>query len=169
MLRYFTEINGNLGALTLVSDGEKLCGVFFEGQRYFPEDTSNWKRSPGLKVLRLAEAQLNEYFHEGRQHFTLPCCPEGTPFQREVWQAITHTAYGATTTYSQLALAIDRPAAHRAVGTAVGRNPLSIIIPCHRILGTGGALSGYAGGLARKSALLKLENALGREPTKIPS
>jgi methylated-DNA-[protein]-cysteine S-methyltransferase len=109
-------------------------------------------------VLLRAALELDEYFAGERTEFALPLAPTGTPFQRDVWQAIAAVPYGATTAYRDLATAIGRPASIRAAGAATGRNPLSIFIPCHRIVGADGALTGYAGGIERKRTLLALEH-----------
>ena len=106
-----------------------------------------------------AEAQLHAYFAGELERFELPLAPHGTAFQRSVWDALTEIAYGTTTTYSELAARIGRPSACRAVGAANGSNPLPVIVPCHRVIGAGGALTGYGGGLERKRHLLALEAA----------
>jgi methylated-DNA-[protein]-cysteine S-methyltransferase len=148
-----------LGNMLLVADasGEALGGIYLEQQKYFPDDTSGWNESNGLPVFRKAIAQLQEYFAGARTVFDLPLAAEGTPFQRDVWTAIGAVPFGATITYGELARRIGRPSAVRAAGAATGRNPLTIVIPCHRIVGSSGALTGYAGGLDRKRALLTLE------------
>jgi methylated-DNA-[protein]-cysteine S-methyltransferase len=148
-----------LGAILLVSNppGEALCGLYLEGQKYFPEDAARWTESPRLPVFRSAIAQLHEYFVGTRMTFELPLAPEGTAFQRDVWSAIGAVPFGATITYGELARRCGRSSAVRAAGAATGRNPLTIVVPCHRIMGSGGALTGYAGGLDRKRALLELE------------
>lgn len=149
-----------LGPMLLAASPRGLAGVWFEGQRHGP-DASRWARQPEHPVLRLAIQQLAEYFGGHRQQFTLPLdLQAGTPFQQSVWQALLAIAPGSTTSYAELGRRIGRSAAGRAVGAAVGRNPLSIVVPCHRVLGAGGALTGYAGGLQRKAALLRLEGAL---------
>ena len=108
--------------------------------------------------------QLREYFAGTRTEFDLPLAPEGTSFQRGVWNAISGVPFGATISSGELARRCGRPSAVRAAGAATGRNPLTIVIPCHRIMGSGGALTGYAGGLDRKRALLTLEARQAREP-----
>ena len=149
-----------LGPMLLAATDLGLAGLWFEGQRHGP-DTSGWREQPEHPVLRLATTQLDDYFAGRRLHFELPLDLQGgTPFQQSVWQALLSIPPGATTSYGALGQRIGKPTASRAVGAAVGRNPLSIVVPCHRVLGTGGALTGYAGGLERKSALLRLEGAL---------
>jgi methylated-DNA-[protein]-cysteine S-methyltransferase len=108
-------------------------------------------------LLAEAEAQLHAYFAGELERFDLPLAPAGTEFQRRVWGAVDEIAYGTTTTYTALAAALGRPRAHRAVGAANARNPLPVIVPCHRVIGVTGALTGYGGGLERKRMLLDLE------------
>jgi methylated-DNA-[protein]-cysteine S-methyltransferase len=156
---YFDCMPSPLGEMVLASDGDALSGAWFEGQRYQPRIGPAWQRRPDLPVLRRAAAELAEYFAGERIAFGVPLAPVGTPFQRDVWRAIAGVPYGATIAYRELAARAGRPESIRAAGTATGRNPLSIIVPCHRIVGADGALTGYAGGLARKRALLALEHA----------
>lgn len=148
-----------LGTILLVANppGEALCGLYLDRQKYFPDDAGTWGESPRLPIFRNAVAQLREYFAGTRKVFDLPLAPEGTPFQRGVWEAIGAVPFGATITYAELARRCGRPSAVRAAGAATGRNPLTIVVPCHRIVGSGGALTGYAGGLDRKRTLLALE------------
>ena len=149
-----------LGPMLLAATDQGLAGIWFEDQRHGP-DTSGWREQPEHPVLRAAMTQLADYFAGRRRGFELPLdLQHGTAFQQAVWQALLAIPAGATTSYGELGQRIGKPAASRAVGAAVGRNPLSIVVPCHRVLGTGGALTGYAGGLHRKSALLRLEGAL---------
>jgi len=112
------------------------------------------------KALSLALAQLREYFSRIRREFDLPLEVRGTPFQKAVWAQVARIPYGATTTYGEIAQRVGRPEAARAVGAAVGANPLSIFIPCHRVIGADGSLTGYGGGLEMKAALLQLEGAI---------
>jgi methylated-DNA-[protein]-cysteine S-methyltransferase len=147
-----------LGELLLVANGDALCGVYFEGQKYFPEHALQWDESPRLPLFVEAISQLRQYFAGTRTAFDLPLMPEGTQFQRDVWKAIGETPYGQTITYAELARRCGRPSSARAAGAATGRNPLTLVIPCHRIMGSDGALTGYAGGLERKRALLTLES-----------
>jgi methylated-DNA-[protein]-cysteine S-methyltransferase len=155
----FTSWAGPLGAMTLAATARGLSGVWFDGQRHGP-DTSVWRRDPAHPVLRAAIQQLDEYFAGQRTSFDLLLdLHAGTPFQQQVWQALLGIAPGATASYGSLSAAIGKPAAVRALGAAVGRNPVSIVVPCHRVLGADGSLTGYAGGLERKTALLSLEGA----------
>jgi methylated-DNA-[protein]-cysteine S-methyltransferase len=149
-----------LGPMLLAATDRGLAGAWFEGQRHGP-DASGWREDPSHPVLREAMAQLADYFAGRRTHFELPLdLARGTPFQQSVWQALLAIPAGGTTSYAELGRRLGRPQAARAVGAAVGRNPVSIVVPCHRVLGTAGALTGYAGGLERKTALLRLEGAL---------
>jgi methylated-DNA-[protein]-cysteine S-methyltransferase len=149
-----------LGTMIIAATSRGLAGVWFEGQRHLP-DTSQWPHQPQQPVLRTAVAQLGEYFAGRRATFDLPLDLQGgTVFQQSVWQALLAIPRGGTTSYASLSRRIGQPSAARAVGAAVGRNPLSIVVPCHRVLGADGSLTGYAGGLERKSALLQLEGAL---------
>jgi methylated-DNA-[protein]-cysteine S-methyltransferase len=156
---YFDCMPSPLGAMVLASDGDALSGAWFDGQRHQPAAGPAWQRRPDLPILCRAAAELTEYFAGERIEFDLPLAPAGTPFQREVWHAIADVRYGETIAYHELAARAGRPESIRAAGAATGRNPLSIIIPCHRIVAADGALTGYAGGLARKRALQALETA----------
>lgn len=151
------QINSPLGPLRLAATAQGLCGVWFEGQRHFP-DTADWFFASDNPLLDQAQDQLDAYF-EGRQDgFNLPLdLQRGTPFQQSVWQALQEIPAGQTWTYGDLSKRLGKPEAVRAVGAAIGRNPLSIVVPCHRVVGAQGALTGYAGGLERKAALLSLE------------
>lgn len=121
-------------------------------------------QGPVSPVLAQAAAQLAEYFAGQRQSFTIPLAPRGTPFQQEVWRALCAIPYGQTRSYGQLAAALGRPSAARAVGGACRRNPIWLMIPCHRVVGASGSLTGYAGGLERKKALLALEQGQALQP-----
>ncbi|WP_048440582.1 methylated-DNA--[protein]-cysteine S-methyltransferase [Caenimonas sp. SL110] len=148
-----------LGPMTIAATAQGIAGVWFEGQRHMP-DCSGWKLQQDHPLIAQAIAQLDEYFNGGRAQFDLPLdLQHGTAFQQSVWQALLRIPSGGTTSYGLLSQSIGKPAAVRAVGAAVGRNPVSIVVPCHRVLGADGSLTGYAGGLERKSALLQLEGA----------
>lgn len=152
-----------LGTVHLAATPQGLCGLWFHDQRHRPAQLTGaaaWPLAPEHPVLRAAGEQLPQWLSGARQSFDLPLdLSGGTPFQQRVWQALLAIGWGETRSYSQLAQAIGAPAAVRAVGAAVGRNPISLVVPCHRVLGAGGALTGYAGGLERKRALLALEAA----------
>jgi len=146
--------------MTLAASDLGLCGVWFEGQRHGPseERMRGWTSVTKHPLLQDVIAQLQAFFAGELNRFDLPLdLSAGTVFQQSVWQALLHIPSGHTQSYSDLARHLTKPKAVRAVGAAVGRNPVSIIVPCHRILGAGGQLTGYAGGLWRKQALLKLE------------
>lgn len=149
-----------LGTLLATADGSHLTGLHFTGEAHAPRLAPDWVLDPDLPVLRAAQAQLGEYFAGSRRIFDLPLRPRGTPYQRRVWELLREIPYGTTTTYGAMAVRLGTPGAARAVGAANGRNPLSIVVPCHRAIGAKGALTGYAGGLHRKAALLALEGAL---------
>lgn len=140
-----------LGAVQLFADGGELVGLYLpdQGAPAAPEGTS--------PVLRAAAAQVGEYFAGVRTTFDLPLAPRGTAFQQLVWRSLLAIPFGETRSYGELARAIGRPSASRAVGAANGKNPISIIVPCHRVVGASGHLTGYAGGLAAKQWLLAHE------------
>lgn len=147
-----------LGDMTAARSATGLSGLWFDGQKHHPGALDVPQDDGSDPVLSATAAALAAYF--GGTPFTLPPLdPAGTAFQRAVWQALLAIEPGACDTYGRLAERLGRAQAARALGAAVGRNPISILIPCHRVLGASGALTGYAGGLARKQALLKLENA----------
>jgi methylated-DNA-[protein]-cysteine S-methyltransferase len=153
-------INTPLGGMTLVASEQGLCGAWFDDQRYKP-DTQALPWGPSVPWLRQAKWQLAEYFAGTRQQFELALAPlHGSAFQQQVWQALQAIPFGRFTSYGDLAQHLQHPNAARAVGMAVGRNPWSIIVPCHRVVGANGALTGYAGGLNRKVALLQREGML---------
>lgn len=159
-VRACTRYASPLGPMLLAATDRGLAGVWFEGQRHGP-DARGWPEDASHPVLRQAIAQLSAYFAGERSGFDLPLdLQAGTPFQQGVWSALLAIPAGGTRTYADVARTLGRPQAARAVGAAVGRNPVSIVVPCHRVLGTGGSLTGYAGGLERKTALLRLEGAL---------
>jgi methylated-DNA-[protein]-cysteine S-methyltransferase len=148
-----------LGPMRLVRTTRGLAGAWFEGQKHHPGDLPA-AQTTGDPLLQRAASQLQHYFAgtgTTRGAFDLPLDLLGTPFQRAVWDALLHIPAGATCSYGDIARAIGSPQAVRAVGAAVGRNPVSLIVPCHRVVGRGGALTGYAGGIERKRALLALE------------
>lgn len=149
-----------LGPMVLAALDGKLVGVWFDGQAHQP-DTTHWPAVTGHPTLKQTKAQLADYFAGRRTTFELPLdLSAGTVFQQAVWRALLQIPRGVTQSYGALGAAMGNPAAVRAVGGAVGRNPLSIIVPCHRVIGASGALTGYAGGLERKIFLLQLEGAM---------
>lgn len=159
-MNIYTDVDTPLGPILLVSDGAALTGFYFIGQKYAPETTALWRRDPGLALFRDVEAQIAAYTSGRLQTFDVPIRFEGTPFQLRVWQAIAAIPFGTTLSYSALAERIGAPSSMRAVGAATGRNPISLIVPCHRVVGRDGALTGYAGGLDRKRVLLNFESVL---------
>ena len=155
-----TAYKSPLGSMTLAASAQGLCGVWFDGQQHQP-DPQQWEVNPAHPVLQAACEQLTAYFAAQTARFDLPLdLSLGTAFQQSVWERLRAIPYGVTQSYGEIARYLKQPAASRAVGAAVGRNPLSIIVPCHRVVGSNGALTGYAGGLERKIALLQLEKAL---------
>ena len=144
-----------IGDLQLVSDGQSLVKIAFPGQHQQDEGASK-----ADAALAAAARQLGEFFNGQRRHFDLPLAPSGTQFQREVWSQLAKIPYGEVRSYRDIAAAIGRPTAVRAVGAANGRNPLPIVVPCHRVIGADGSLTGFAGGLERKRQLLVLEGYL---------
>lgn len=146
-----------LGTVLLAATERGLAGLWFEGQKHHPAPF-NAPIVPDQRFIASALSELARYWAGEPVTFATPLDPAGTVFQRAVWQALREIPRGGTTTYGEIAAGLGRPQASRAVGAAVGRNPLSIIVPCHRVLGSGGALTGYAGGLDRKRALLGLES-----------
>jgi methylated-DNA-[protein]-cysteine S-methyltransferase len=147
------------GRMLLVADDKALTGVYFIGQKYQPSIEPEWTRDERHAPLRQARRELAEYFGGKRTRFTVKLSPHGTPFQRAVWKAIAGVGFGKTIPYAELARRAGRPGSARAVGAATGRNPIGIIVPCHRIVGSNGALTGYAGGLSTKRALLAMEDS----------
>ena len=153
-----TTINTPLGKLLLARTAKGLAGVWFDGQKHHPAPLTAVRR-PDDALLRRAAEQLHAYFAGEAFAFDVPLDLQGTPFQRSVWQALLEIPAGETRSYSEIAAALGSASAVRAVGGAVGRNPLSVIVPCHRVVVSDGSLTGYAGGVDRKRALLELEHA----------
>jgi methylated-DNA-[protein]-cysteine S-methyltransferase len=157
-----TLFDSPLGQILLVSDGSHLTGLYFRGQKHEPlfPHAPGWRSEPDSPIFLDASAQLGQYFSGRRKEFDLPLHPTGTPFQRKIWDALREIPFGDTVSYAQLAARAGCVNSARAVGAAVGRNPISVIVPCHRVIGSAGSLTGYAGGLERKRALLDLEAAV---------
>jgi len=156
-VEYFDYYDSPLGRILLTATRKALTGVHFVGEKYYPEIGSEWVQRPRARMIARARKQLREYFKGKRQVFDLPLDPQGTAFQRDVWQELLRIPFGATTHYGAIAQRLGKPGAMRAVGAANGQNRISIIIPCHRVIGADKDLTGYAGGLERKAALLRLE------------
>jgi methylated-DNA-[protein]-cysteine S-methyltransferase len=152
----YVEIPSPIGPLLLTGDGAALTGLYMLGHQGGPAIAADWQEDP--QRFRDAIAQLQQYFAGSRRVFDLPLQPHGTPFQQEVWQALQQIPFGQTLSYGGLAARLGKPNASRAVGLANGRNPLSIVVPCHRVIGADGSLTGYGGGMARKAWLLAHEH-----------
>ena len=157
MTTLYTEMTSPLGTLLLTAEDGALTGVHFPGQKHDRPRQRDWRRAEDEPVLAKARSQLAEYFEGKRNGFELPLAPRGTPFQQAVWRALLAVPFGATSSYGSIAAEVGRPRAVRAVGAAIGANPIGIVIPCHRVVGADGSLTGYAGGLDRKAKLLALE------------
>lgn len=164
-MRYYDFYESPYGRMLLVASDDGLTGVYFDGQKYHPRLKAAWRHDARNALLRQAKRELAEYFSGRRKRFEIALAPEGTPFQRAVWKAISTVDFGRTITYGELARRAGAPGSARAAGAATGRNPIGIIVPCHRIVGANGSLTGYAGGLEKKRALLALEGASAESPT----
>ena len=165
------RIDSPLGPITLAASQVGLCGLWFENQKHSPTDADrqNWQADAQHPLLQSAAAQVQAYFANQPVVFDLALdLSAGTPFQQSVWQALLGIPSGQTRSYGDLARHLGKAQAVRAVGAAVGRNPVSLIVPCHRILGATGQLTGYAGGLWRKQALLQREGHPMAEPVSPP-
>lgn len=152
-----------LGPMTAAAERGALVAIFFEGARHAPAIGRDWIEDARDPALVECAAQLRAYFAGKRTAFELPLAARGTPFQRRVWDAIARIPAGRTLTYTQLAESANAPGCARAAGAATGRNPLAIVVPCHRVVGAHGSLTGYAGGLERKARLLELERGTLRQ------
>ena len=159
----YEDMASPIGRLRLIASGDVLVGIWFEHGRDAGKETLDLVKgtSPVLERTRL---QLEEYFRGERREFDLPLAPLGTEFQQRVWRRLQEIEYGTTTTYGALAQELGNANASRAVGLANGSNPIPIVIPCHRVIGANGALTGFGGGLPIKSALLALERAARQPP-----
>lgn len=153
------RIDSPLGPLTLAATARGLALVWFDAQSHRTERVDA-PQNAQHRHLQHAARELDAYWQAPRTPFTVPLDPQGTDFQRAVWRVLCSIASGALSTYGEVARQVGRPDASRAVGAAIGRNPVGIIVPCHRVVGANGSLTGYAGGLPRKEALLQLEGAL---------
>ncbi|MCE9581869.1 MAG: methylated-DNA--[protein]-cysteine S-methyltransferase [Planctomycetes bacterium] len=149
----FTTLDSPIGPLTLTSDGEALTGIHMHPAKA----EADWKRDDKAKPFATAKAQLAAYFRGTLKEFHLPLAPQGTPFQLRVWEELSRIPYGETCSYADIAKRVGNPKGCRAVGLANGRNPHAIVVPCHRVIGADGSLTGYGGGLERKKLLLALE------------
>lgn len=166
---YTAQFSSPVGTITAASSGQALVGLWLEGQRHFAAGfTGTPMESPNDPVLQAAGAWLERYFQGGQPDpSAIPLAPEGTAFQQTVWAVLRQIPYGQSTTYGAIAGKLGKGSgAARAIGGAVGRNPISILIPCHRVLGLDGSLTGYAGGLEKKIALLTLEKIPYKSPAR---
>lgn len=160
MIMYYTYVESPVGPLLVAAADDGLHAIEFHVSRHpVARGEDDWVEGDH-PLLRLAAAQLREYFAGTRRTFDLPLAPDGTAFQRRVWQALATIPYGQTVSYAELASRVGKPSASRAVGAANGRNPLPIVLPCHRVIGADGSLTGFGGGLPTKRFLLELEGAL---------
>jgi len=155
MTLYYDRFDTPIGPLTVAGDGHAVAHILFAENRHDARGREDWIADPA--PLREAREQLLQYLHGERATFELPLAPRGTPFQLRVWHALAGIPFGQTWSYLQLATHLGQPTATRAVGAANGRNPLPIVLPCHRVIGRDGSLTGFGGGLETKAALLRLE------------
>ena len=160
MTTYYQLHDSPAGELLLLSNGEALTALHMTAGKYVPTVNDDWVRDKRLAVLTQTKRELDAYFRGELRAFTMPLAPQGTDFQKRAWIALTKIPYGETRSYGQQAHSIGSPAAVRAIGAANGKNPIGIIVPCHRVIGANGSLTGYAGGLHNKAFLLKLEGIL---------
>jgi methylated-DNA-[protein]-cysteine S-methyltransferase len=163
-MNIFCFLESPIGRLTLTSDGAALTGLYMGTPSKRPDFGGEWAQNGAAGPLPIAVRQLKEYFAGARRKFDLPLRMEGTAFQRQVWRELTEIPYGETWSYGQLAKRIGNPNASRAVGLANGRNPIAVIVPCHRVIGADGSLTGFGGGLPRKQWLLWHEGQPGTRP-----
>lgn len=160
----YTNLKSPLGDITASAENDALTGLWFVGQKYYPSDKGTWTYDPNHQIFMKLRQWLEDYF-AGKKNIDLPeLKPEGTAFQKIVWEMLLEIPYGRVTTYGEIAKRIANlkglySMSAQAVGGAVGHNPISILIPCHRVVGTNGSLTGYAGGLEKKKALLNIEQA----------
>jgi methylated-DNA-[protein]-cysteine S-methyltransferase len=161
-MEYIRKIKSPVGVLTVSSDGQNISGLWIEGQKYFAKTLEKDVLEQNLPIFENVREWLDIYFSGGEPDFMPPLMPKGSPFQRSIWNYLCKISYGQTTTYGELAKRFEsenrgKPTSARAVGGAVGHNPISILIPCHRVIGKNGNLTGYAGGIDTKIKLLQLE------------
>lgn len=162
-MTYTSTFSSPLGEILLASDGENLTGLWFYNQKYFAANLSKTPTETHLPVFDCTKKWLDIYFEGKRPDFMPPLSFTGSSFQKAVWQELLSIPYGKTTTYGEITKALasksGKNVSAQAVGGAVGRNPVSIIVPCHRVIGASGSLTGYAGGIVKKEFLLKLEGS----------
>ena len=155
---YSTDYSSPLGEMLIASDGEAICGVWFYGQKHFKSTVDETIANDDLPIFKRVTEWLDDYFSGMNPEIDFKIKPEGSEFRKGVWEILSDIPYGETLTYGEIASRISPQMSAQAVGGAVGHNPISIIIPCHRVVGVNGKLTGYAGGIDRKIELLKLEN-----------
>ena len=158
MIRY-ARIDTPLGKLLATAEDGRLTGLYFDGHPHAPAPRADWKEDASAKPFAECARQIDEYLAGKRNAFALPLAPSGTAFQERVWGEIARIPFGETITYAELARRAGAAGSARAAGAATGRNPISIVVPCHRVVGSAGTLTGYAGGIERKARLLALEGA----------
>jgi methylated-DNA-[protein]-cysteine S-methyltransferase len=156
---YSTDYSSPIGEMLIVSDGEAVKGVWFYGQNHFPS-ADNLIRNDNLPIFDSVKQWFDDYFNGLNPQIDFKLKPDGSDFRCKVWEILSEVPYGETVTYGEIASKISDTMSAQAVGGAVGHNPIAILIPCHRVLGSGGKLTGYAGGLDKKMKLLKLEKIL---------
>ncbi len=159
-MTYYTHFASPVGPMLLVSNGVGLTGLYMAQYRYGEEVGEAWSPEDDALPFRETVRQLAAYFEGTLTEFSLPLAMRGTPFQQRVWKELQAIPYGTTISYGELARRIGNPNASRAVGLANGHNPISLIVPCHRVIGANGKLTGYGGGLPRKAALLAFESSV---------
>ncbi|MBA8667469.1 methylated-DNA--[protein]-cysteine S-methyltransferase [Holosporaceae bacterium 'Namur'] len=158
MTKYYSNITTKLGDILLLSDSENITGIYFVKEKYIPQLELEWQNDSEPEILKLAEKQLKEYSYGNRREFEIPYSfIKFTEFQRRVWEEVSKIPYGKTITYKELANNLGAPNSIRAIAAAVGRNPISLVVPCHRVIGSNNSLTGYAGGIELKHSILTLE------------
>jgi methylated-DNA-[protein]-cysteine S-methyltransferase len=156
----FKRFTTPLGPVLAIANDLGITGIYFVGQRYEIVIEDDWREERDDPVLDECARQLGEYFEGRRREFDLPLAADGSDFQRRVWREIARIPFGETVSYAELARRAGAAGSARAAGAATGHNPLSVVVPCHRVIGSDGSLTGYAGGLERKTRLLEIEGAL---------
>lgn len=159
-MTYYTKTPSPIGDLLIVSDGSHVTRVCMDAQKYAADIEPHWVENGDIPPLKLAVEQFKSYFAGLLSEFDLPIAFRGTDFQNRVWKELTKIPFGQTISYGELARRVGSPKASRAVGLANGKNPIAIVVPCHRVIGANGTLTGYGGGLPRKKKLLELEQGL---------
>ncbi len=156
-MSYYAKTFSPIGDIFIQSDGTNITRVNMSNQKYAPDIQEDWIENPDLKPISLAVEQLAAYFAGNLRKFDLPLILQGTPFQKRAWTELTKIPFGTIVSYGELARRLGNPNASRAVGLANGKNPIAIIVPCHRVIGSNGSLTGFGGGLPRKQYLLEME------------